>query len=463
MSLSAATVWEVRPTNGSDTNGGGFVTGAAGTDWSQFNSAQYAETNGTTAGTTTVLLSAASSDMVGNIAYIAGGTGSITGNWYQIVSVSAGTSITVDRSTGLTTGTGVTVNIGGAIKTTTQLMTIWGASNTSGAGQIAYVKAESTITFGSSQTWEPSNSETIIGYTTTRGDNGQVTLKWTSASFQCITVEGICIRNFIFNCNSQSGVNTVKVTNSNTVMVNCLCENGTQSGITCSNGSNTFINCVVTSSGGGGNAAITFSSGNGPNVFIQCVAYANAAIGFNGEGGTLIGCISASNTGSTSDGFQNTSGDGPFTMINCLSYKNGRDGWRGASASGLGITSIIQGCIFYGNTGDGMNSVNGVDSTLFNNFNAYGGNSANLNNIIAGPNDVTLSGDPTTAGASENYALNSTSGAGAACKAVGFPGVLQIGGTGYIDIGPLQSQASGGTTVYVINKNQTIFVGEMDA
>ena len=53
MALSANTVLEVR-NGGSDTNGGGFVTGAAGTDWSQQDAAQYSVTDGVTAGTTTI-------------------------------------------------------------------------------------------------------------------------------------------------------------------------------------------------------------------------------------------------------------------------------------------------------------------------------------------------------------------------------------------------------------------------
>ena len=44
MALSASTVWEVRPATGSDNNGGGFVTGASGTDYSQQGTAQYALT-----------------------------------------------------------------------------------------------------------------------------------------------------------------------------------------------------------------------------------------------------------------------------------------------------------------------------------------------------------------------------------------------------------------------------------
>lgn len=103
-------------TDGVDTNGGGYLPGSSGTNYSNQATAAYAFTNGQTLGTTTVLLPGASSDMVGNLAYITGGSGPVAANlWYQIISVTPGTSILVDRSTGLTSGTGVTVNIGGSL------------------------------------------------------------------------------------------------------------------------------------------------------------------------------------------------------------------------------------------------------------------------------------------------------------------------------------------------------------
>src|SRR3989344_5109514 len=118
MALSANTIFEVR-TSGSDTNGGGFVTGASGTDWSQQNAAQYAVTDGVTAGTTTITSATANfgTDVVGNIMYVEGGTGAVAAGFYQITARASSTSITVDRSTGLTAGTGVTLNIGGALAT----------------------------------------------------------------------------------------------------------------------------------------------------------------------------------------------------------------------------------------------------------------------------------------------------------------------------------------------------------
>ena len=162
MSLATSTVWEIR-TGGSATNGGGFVAGAAGTDWSQQDAAQYSLTNGVTNATTTIGTTSASADMVGNIAYVAGGTGSITGAWYQIVSQVTSTSITVDRLTGLTAGTGVTINVGGALNGPGTLFN----SGPFVVSNRAYMKAG---TYSTAATIAPAPS-TGGGYTTTSPNN----------------------------------------------------------------------------------------------------------------------------------------------------------------------------------------------------------------------------------------------------------------------------------------------------
>jgi hypothetical protein len=117
MALSAQTAWEVRPTNGSDTNGGGFVAGSTGTDWSTQNAAQYAKTDIVTNGTTTITSATSNwgTDVVGNIIYIAGGTGSLAGVWRQIVTRVSASNLTLDASTGLAASTGCTGNVGGAL------------------------------------------------------------------------------------------------------------------------------------------------------------------------------------------------------------------------------------------------------------------------------------------------------------------------------------------------------------
>ena len=92
MAQPATTVWEVRPTVGSDSNGGGFVPGASGTDWSQQNSPQYALTGIASSGSGNTVLSAlAAADMVGNIAQCTGGTNFNTG-LFEVTSVSVGVS-----------------------------------------------------------------------------------------------------------------------------------------------------------------------------------------------------------------------------------------------------------------------------------------------------------------------------------------------------------------------------------
>src|SRR5580700_5454967 len=113
MNVSVLQQWVVRPTNGADTNGGGFVQGSSGTDWSQQNAAQYALTGmSATSSGPNITTSSASNDMVGNIIQITGGTNFTTG-FYQIISVNVNLSITVDRTVVTGTATGGTGNIGG--------------------------------------------------------------------------------------------------------------------------------------------------------------------------------------------------------------------------------------------------------------------------------------------------------------------------------------------------------------
>jgi len=116
MAISANTVWEIRTTGtANNVNGGGFVTGASGTDFSQQDAAQYNLTSVTTAAADAILLHAsAAADMVGNIAHIISGT-NFTAGWYEIISVVAGVSITLDRTCTSAAGALGVVNIGGAM------------------------------------------------------------------------------------------------------------------------------------------------------------------------------------------------------------------------------------------------------------------------------------------------------------------------------------------------------------
>jgi len=454
MALSASTVWEVRPTNGSDNNGGGFKTGASGTDYSQQNAVQYALTGLTSSGAGAVILTAsAAADMVGNIIQVISGT-NFTAGFYEITSVSVGVSITVDRN--CTTGAGASgvANIGGALATLGKMHTILTTSNQNVTGQIVWFKAESGLAFSASVTFTPNGgagataSTQLNGYTTTRGDNGQVTFQATSGTSYTMVAFGspsnLIVRNIIFDGNSRTAVSGMSVGGPGQ-FENCKAINCPATGISCSGGRDAkFINCICTANGQG-----FADGGNGANIFIDCLSYANTGHGFSVQASHLLRCISANNTGGTTDGFGGTSpisGNAAYAVFDsCLAYGNGRDGFR--FSNGLVRPIVFRNNIAWGNAGKDILFVTLVPlvGALSNDYNAY----ATKTGYQDGPHDVVLTGDPTVAGASNNFALNNTAGAGAACRAAGFPGVFTVGGTGYKDLGPLQHQDSPATTTIV--------------
>jgi hypothetical protein len=170
MALSATIVWEVRSA-GNANNGGGYKTGYSGTDFSQQDAAQYALTSVTTAGADAILLHAdAADDMVGNVARIVSGT-NFTVGYYEIISVVAGVSITLDRTCTTGAGSAGVVNIGGALAAIGNL-----GSATAGLGaapgNLICVKADGTYSLGASDAWSVPATATlpirIEGYKTTR-------------------------------------------------------------------------------------------------------------------------------------------------------------------------------------------------------------------------------------------------------------------------------------------------------
>lgn len=171
MAISANSVWEIRTTaTAANANGGFFVTGASGTDFSQQNAAQFNLTNVTTAAADAILLSAsASANMVGNGAHIVSGT-NFTVGWYEIISVVVGVSITLDRVCTSAAGALGVVNIGGAMSLASSDDAVFESTV---AGNIMYVKTGS-YTLGGTVNIGRSGSAAlpivIQGYQTTRGD-----------------------------------------------------------------------------------------------------------------------------------------------------------------------------------------------------------------------------------------------------------------------------------------------------
>jgi len=127
-------------------------------------------------------------------------------------------------------------------------------------------------------------------------------------------------------------------------------------------------------------------------------------------------------------------------IVNSVFYGNGSDGIAlTAQASNTPLSMAVYNSIIYNNTSNGITlSQAGVISFARNN--AFGANGTARTNWPVGVGDVTLTADPFVNAAGANFALNSTAGGGVSCKAAGFPGVLITGGTGFMDIGPVQAQ-----------------------
>lgn len=460
--LSASTVWEVR-TTGNDTNGGGYVSGGA--DWSQQDSAQYSVTDAVTAGTTTITSATASfgTDVVGNICYVSGGTGSITAGWYQIASRTNSTTIVVDRSTGLTTGTGVTLHIGGALASPGQMGGIVAAVNAGGwivwqkSGTYSVTSSSSNVAGGIVSLANGSNSAAAplrwIGYGSTRGDGGTKPLiqasSITSVTLFATGHNFYRIENLEFDGASQSAVIGISLGGTWNIARKVRAQRCV-TGISSAN-ANPLELCEATT--------CSTSGIIGPVSTIGCYSHANSGNGFASganSGAVYIDCISASNGGY---------GYGPWSYqsINCTAYGNTGAGWSLSGGGMQGVTCLN--CLSTDNTGGGW--VPGALSPQLLLINCAGRNnggvgnysSAHLTDTGAAPSVIgfiALTSDPYVAAGSGNFALNTTAGGGAACRAAGIPGAFPGGTTtGYFDIGAVQHAdpaAGGGETSAVFVK-----------
>lgn len=447
MALSANSVFEVQ-TGGNDTNGGGFVTGAAGTDYSLVAAKRTATgSNDSTTdavavgtGVITSVTAAFTSAIVGNIIYLQGGTGVLAAGWYQVITFTSATSITVDRN--VAAGTGITMNIGGALASPGMAGGVGLVS-----GNIIYIKA-GTYTIASATiniaTGCFSSSLTILqlqGYQTTRGDLGTAPLLQASgiSTFTVITSTGGSSSIININIDGAS-LTSSRAFVCRAIVYQCSVMNCTNSAFNESI-STLFSKCTAT----GCSTVSPFLSGN----FLNCIAYDNTIAGFTLASRNVNRCISDSNSGATSDGFI-ISGSDPISIINCVAYNNGRDGFRNGNSNGV----MLNNCIGESNAGFGINNQSNVDVILLNNAtynNTSGGISlgagkANLNiGAVAGSGSFFIDAP------NQNFALNNTAGGGASARAAGYPGVLPIGGTGFLDIGTLQHAdpaSSGGMNIF---------------
>jgi hypothetical protein len=440
MALSANTVWELR-TAGASTNGGGFVTGATGTDYSQQNGNNVATgnddstTDAVAAGTTTITSATANfgTTIVGNIIYLQGGTGALAAGRYQVITRASATNITVDRN--VAAGTGITMNIGGAING------IGVCSASYVAGNIVYIKAGtytiSSATIGAvGGTFSSVGNTYIEGYNATRGDLGTAPLMQASgiSAFTVFIAGGG--GSTIVNVNMDgAGLGTSRGINTGGTVYKCKAENFTNNAFTTSSTSTCYF-CEAT----GCSTNEPYDQVNA----VACIAHDNTVTGYAiGAGCFFFNCISESNSGASSDGVAFSASATRSACVNCVAYNNGRDGFRCD-----GDAVFVINCIAEDNAGWGFNDLN--QASLL--FDCCAGFSNTSGEITIGTGKVTRSIDFVTGSSSfftdaanGDFSLNNTAGAGADARAAGKPGpYLNALTTGYLDIGAAQHQDTGG-------------------
>lgn len=472
MAVAAATVWEIRPTNGVDTNGGGFVAGATGTDWSQQNAAQYALTSVASGGAgNTVNSASAAADMVGNIAQCTAGTNFNTG-FFQVTSISAGVSITFSTNAAgqsICSGIGVggVINIGGAVKTVPVVEAARAQSNK------IFVKAESTISttatiaINGTQINPPTATAPwtrYIGYTSSRGDNGRVSVALstnTGLTAFAITTIGVSIENFDIDCASLGTSTGISTTVSNCRIINNKVKNFTTAGIKTANGQCIVYGNELTLGTSAATAGIQCTTNSA--TLMWNYIHDNSCPGINtGSGSGVYAIIGynliTNNTGASSDGV--ITNNMPLIFLHNTIYGSGRDGLHLTSTSGL-VGGIIKGNIFAKNGAWGFNGVTAAwaadvmwDGNGY--WNNTSGNRQDLddtttnkqNNVAPYTNSIDVaitssagSNNPFTNDAGGDFTLNNTAGAGALWRGTAPPGAITgATGTGHADFGVFQHQ-----------------------
>lgn len=427
MALPATTVMEVR-TGGSDTaNGGGFVTGASGTDRSQQDAVHATLTTASVVNSTTTKIDVDAGDHavvaadVGNIYQNTGGTS--TAGFYRITAVDTVASPktwTLDRSIGTAAQT-VAGGMGGGLATPGMLGKFLNDHGVKGmhgwmeAGTYTLTSASANVAGG---TFTPKSDTEFQfeGYQTTRGDRGTAPVVAVNAQTSITVMKA----NGTFSTNPHRFINIKVDGNSQSSIVGFDLLSPRHAATLCQT-----LNCTTgfASTAAGASACYSCEAVGGTLGFdamspVNCTAN-GCTTGFaNGE--TLIssnsayGCVTGfaipARARATKCTAANCSGDG-FTLadasyvFDCLAALNGGYGFNAGSDDAMAYN-----CYGHSNTSGNSNGLNSDEVT-----------------------DLTV--DPFVDETTDDYRLNDTASGGAVVRSAGF-GVF--GQTDNQDIGAVQ-------------------------
>jgi hypothetical protein len=457
MALGTSIVWEIR-TAGNDTNGGGFEPALGSpVDYSQQDTKNTVGNNisVTDAVTTgafgiTSATAAFTPDITGNTVYLAGGTGGLTGAWYQAAYVST-TLIVVDRT--IAASTGATLNIGGAMASPggAAAAAVSGASTTGRfwvkAGTYSVTSASFNVSNGCVsggsigglvaifQVWE--------GYQNTRGDLGtKPILQATVGTLTLMDQSGqfSLARNLTFDGNGQTAVIGYRTANNYNRVMDCEAINTTGSGFSLEDGAEEVIRCLVRNCTASFPSAAFVGAAVGVRFF-GCVAQDCTSFAFLASASSVHFdfCIADSCSGG---GFVATSVG--FTASNCVAYACASSFYMATAGGGGRFNTTLINCIATDDTAATAAYVTDAVSPGVLLFNCAGYNNANGNYNAAQITNVfnfqACTVSPFVNPTAGNFALNGTASGGALIRAAGTPGRFPGGNsTGYLDIGAVQS------------------------
>lgn len=436
--LPATTVWEVQA-DGSDTNGGGFSAARGGTDYTITRTTPILSVSDAACSGNTTVTSATggfTDAMKGNVMYLSSGPG-----WYEIVSVGNTNTVTIDRNG--PSASGMTANVGGALKSLGGLGFIFQDANHAVAGMKCYVKngtynldtatvnTAATTGHGGPLDLDASQQRDkafyIKGYDAAQGRDsfagtrpviGAATK--TPANAHVIELKGTSLTNphVIAFLEIDGDDLTTSGFHGNSFnydrVVSCISRNCDSGGfVTIS-----AVNCLAHSNVGRGfdQCSTTF-----------CRASKNGGDGFYYTSAVCMNCIADENGG---DGFNSTALY--YSLVNCVSCDNGSDGFQVYYAD-------LVNCISYSNGAYEYNITSNTFARLINcaSGDVASGRSSAVPLLDIGK--VELTGDPfvdrdNATLTSRDFNLIAT-GAGLQCRAAG---ISPYGQTGYLDIGAVQ-------------------------
>ena len=419
--IGATAVWEIR-TSGAATNGGGYTSG--GTDYTLQDAAQLTLSDLASDGAGTGISSVTggfTAAMIGNIIQITGAGDGFTLGFYEVTAYTDTNNITIDRTAGATK-TGGTGSVGGCLANISDM-------SAQVAGNTIYLKSTGTYTLGANFTAAVAGTGALsiswIGYTTTRGDGGKAVIA--------------CGAYYMKMSGGFQGVDSLDISGTSGVVV----YGGYQGSVRNCKINNTSVTAdrVAYQAQSAGSFLITGSEfisdkGLALNVAIT-TAHANIKGNYihdSKNGCRLYGGLS-SFTFNILDTFTATAldlGTSYGVLVENNTFYNGVTGINGDTAYQIDIRNNIIDSFTTGASWTAEVLQNCWD------YNNWNGNTTDVSNVTKGANALAL--DPQFEGAAGgDFSI------GENLKAAGIPGTFPGGlSTGYMDIGAVQREESGG-------------------